>query len=219
MNWKNSFNYFLLILIFLGGVYFVFFYFFLPQQNREKKENIAHQKATLWQSRLEHARMESYLKQYDKAESEYQQLLKERPDSIDVKIELATLLYYKKQYDNALDLLDTIPPDKRTPQILLLRAHLYFSEKNLPEAEFLYREYLQSFPLNKEILIRLAEVLTRQKKYEEAVHLYQYILADDPGNTKIRRYYAQTLIWMGKYAKGVEELKKTLPEESSKKEK
>lgn len=210
---KKHLKYFIFLLAFLLGIYFIFFYLPSIKENDEKQKT-AYKKKLEWEALVEHAQIQSYLQQYQEAESEFRKLLEMQPNSIDLKVDLASLLFYQKKYSQAMDLLKTIPEEKRNNKMTLLLANLYLSENHYSEAENLYREYLQKIPESKEASIKLAEVLSWEKKYEEAIAIYQNILAQDPQNVQIRRQYAKVLVWMGKFNEGAEELKKTLPEEN-----
>lgn len=210
---KKNLKYLFLLLALLLGVYLVI-YFFLPWQNQKKMENLARKKNMQWEEHLEHARLQTYLKHYEEALSEYRQLLEIQPDNSEVKVDLATILYYQKKYPQSLELLQSIPLDRRNSKVLILQANLELANKNFSEAESLYRQYLKENPNDRLASLKLAEVLSWQKKYEEATPLYEQLLAQDPQNIQIRREYAKVLIWMGKFEKGSEELKKTLAEEN-----
>lgn len=210
MNNKRILKYLLIFFALALGIYAAFFYFILPMQHEAQQQRMEYQRVQEWEAHLEHARMQSYLQHYPEAEAEYLQLLDTQPDSVDVKMELATIFYYQKKYSQAFNLLETIPPEKRNPKITLLLANLYLVDQNYSKAEALYREYLQQVPTDQKIILQLADVLSWQKRYEEAITLYQQVLAHDPQNIQIRRHYAKILIWMGKQEEGAEELKETL---------
>lgn len=165
-----------------------------------------------WKSRFEHAQLITYLKKYSEAESEFRKLLELQPHSIDAKIGLATILYYEKKNSEALALLETIPLEKRTPEVILLFGRLHFANKNYHASVIDYREYLKYYPENQEAKIQLAKILSFKKNYEESIRLYEEVLSENPENIEARREYALVLIWMGRHDDGARELKKTLVE-------
>lgn len=62
-----------------------------------------------WQARLELARILSYMKRYDESIAEYEQVLKEKPDLLAAKAELARVLFWSGQTDKAFKMLRPIP--------------------------------------------------------------------------------------------------------------
>jgi thioredoxin-like negative regulator of GroEL len=210
MKWKKPFNYALLFLAIVGAL--VFFWL----QERKHKKEIEHKKESDWKAQLEHAHMQSYLQNYKEAEAEYRKLLKIDPTAIHIKVDLASILYYQKKYEEALDLLKTIPTDARNEKITILIADIYLSLNEFSQAETLYRAYLDHFPTDQDILIKLAKLLSWEKKYNESIQIYQEILTRDPKNIQVRRQYARVLMWMGKHEEAALEMKKTLPQENEK---
>lgn len=213
MKWKIILSFTLFTLALLVGIYLILSYLPLPHQYPKLSPTAAEEKQK-WAIHVEHARMQSYLHQYEEAEREYRQLLETNPNAIDIKYELAQILYYQKEYSEALNLLQSIPETSRDDAIILLMADVYLSQGHYAEAEMLYRKYLKSFPENQKVMAKLAELLSWQKKYDEAIQFYQQVLDKDPKNIQIRRQYGKVLIWMGKYQEGAEELKKTLAKEN-----
>lgn len=213
MKWIKTLSYILLFFLFIGAIYGFFYYSNFKAEKRQSHLN--NNQANLdakWNAQLEHARLLTYLHHYDEAEVAFRKLLELRPDSIAVKVDLASLLYYQGRYQEALDLLDQIPPEYREDKTKLLVADIQLALKHYAEAQAIYQEYLKRFPHDREVQSKLAQVLAWQKKYEESITLYRELLAQDPDNLQIKRHYALVLIWMGKYEQGMEELKQTLPQ-------
>lgn len=212
---RNTLKYLFLFSALLIGAFLAYFQYFLPKQTQEKAERLAHKKKEILNAQLENARMQSYLQHYEEALLKYRQLLEAQPNNNEIKIDMATILYYQQKYSQALDLLQTIPLEQRNSKVNLLLGNLELAEKNLTAAESLYRKYLQENPNDKEATLKLAEVLSWQKNYEEAMRLYKQLLLQDPHNIQLRREYAKVLIWKGNFEEGANELKKTLAEENS----
>jgi thioredoxin-like negative regulator of GroEL len=217
MQWIKPLSYILLFLILMGVIYGFFYWSNFHAEKRKNNLTNSQERADAnWNARLEHARLLTYRHQYDEAENIFRTLLNLRPDSIAVKVDLASLLYYQGKDQEALDLLNQIPAEQRDHQVKLLIADIQLSLKHYAEAQAIYQEYLKYFPYDRDVQLKLAQLLAWQKKYEESLALYQDLLAQEPDNLQIRRHYALVLIWMGKYEQGMEELKKTLPEEKAK---
>lgn len=213
MKWIKYLSYFLFVLFLFVGIYLLFFYFPANKQISPNSTYIRDPEKN-WQIYLEHARIKQYLHQYEEAELEYLNLLKIKPNDVEVKIGLATILYYQKKYLQALNILQTIPTEEGNDLITLLQANINLSLKNYSEAEILYRKYIQKFPTDQNAIAKLAQLLSWRKKYEEAIQLYQYLLTKDPQNIQIQRQYAKMLIWMGKKEEGANLLKRTLPKDN-----
>lgn len=165
-----------------------------------------------WKAQYEHARSLSYLQKYEEAEQEYRKLLEIKPDSNDVLLGLGKILYYQKNYFQALELLQKIPTEKLDDESRLLIADIYQSLHDYQKAEMIYYHYLEAHPDDHEALLKYAELLSWDKKYQSSLEIYKQILDSEPNNIQVRRQYALVLIWSGKESEGVEELKKTLKE-------
>ncbi len=164
-----------------------------------------------WQTRLEYARVLSYLKKYKESLVEYQKILREKPDLTEAQIEMAKVYYYEGDYAAALRFLDKIPSKNKTPDIDLLIADIYLTQKKYPEAEAIYNKYLNQLPDKKDaILLKLAEIYSWQKKYDDSLAIYKDLVARHPDDTQLIRKYAMVLTWAGKHQEAAEQLKKTL---------
>lgn len=167
-----------------------------------------------WKTRLAYARVLSYAKKFDKSEIEYQKLLKEKPDSITVKVELAKIYFYEKKYEEANALIAQIPVDQFPEGEETILADIAVIEKDYPKAEAIYQKMLDLSPDKKEeILLKLAEVQSWEKKYDESLENYQTLLKMRPNDVYLRREYAMVLSWAGKNEEAAKELEATLKSE------
>lgn len=162
------------------------------------------------ETRLEYARVLSYLKKYDESIEEYQKVLLEKPDLIQAKIEMAKIYYFKKDYDQALHILQGIPKDMETNEIDLVLGDIYVAQKDYAKAEEIYKKILKNSPKNDEIKFKLADMLSWQKRYAESLQLYEELLEQYPQDIQLRRKFAMVLLWSGKDSEAAQELKKTL---------
>jgi tetratricopeptide (TPR) repeat protein len=163
-----------------------------------------------WQARFEYARLLKNLKKYDEALDQYDALLKEKPDSNLVKIEIAEVLFYQGKSNEALIELEKIPQNEMSEQSLLLMAENYQALKEYARAEKIYRDLLEKKPNDSPIKLKLAELLSWEKRYAESIELYEELLTAYPEDIQLRRKYAFVLMWMGNDKEAAEELKKTL---------
>lgn len=163
-----------------------------------------------WTARLEFAKLLTNLKKYNEALDQFDKLLKEKPDAIDVQVEVARVYYYLEQYGKAISIINHIPQKKLTPQDKVLLGDILLAMKKYHEAEGIYRQHLKENPEDLLVKLKLAELLSWQKQYPESIHLYEQLLHERPDDIQLRRKYAYVLIWMGEDKKAAEELEKTL---------
>ena len=163
-----------------------------------------------WVARWELARILSYVKQYDESISEYEKVLRKKPDLMEAKLELARVLFWKGDQKRALQVLEAVPPQAIEGDTTVLMADLFAAQKEYQKAEPLYREYLAHHPQDQAVRLKLAEMLSWEKKYEASLSEYRKILEVSPHDIQVRRRYAFVLIWAGKPEQAASELKKTL---------
>lgn len=167
---------------------------------------------TNWEARLEYAKLLTNLKRYDESLIQYHKLLDEKPGSIEIRLDIAQVLYYQGKPKEALELLEKIPPKHMNDKTLLMMAEIYVSIKEYAKGESILREELKKMPDNNWIKFKLAELLSWQKRYPESIQLYEQIVNSAPEDIQVRRKYAMVLMWMGEESKAAEELEKTLHE-------
>ena len=163
-----------------------------------------------WAARLELARVLSYLKRYDESITEYGKLLKEKPDLVEAKVELAKVLFWKGDQKAAFQILEQISVKELTGETKVLMADLLVAQKDYAKAEPLYKAYLDSYPEDQAVRLKLADMLSWQKKYDASLTEYRKILKARPDDIQVRRRYAFVLIWAGQHSEAASELKKTL---------
>lgn len=163
-----------------------------------------------WAARLELARVLSYLKRYDESITEYGKLLKEKPDLVEAKVELAKVLFWKGDQKAAFRFLEQIPVKELTGETKALMADLLVAQKDYAKAEPLYQAHLIAQPEDQAVRFKLAEMLSWQKKYPESLAEFRKILKAYPDDIQVRRRYAFVLIWSGNHSEAASELKRTL---------
>ncbi len=165
-----------------------------------------------FEARLEYARLLGVTKNYKAALEEFEKLLKENPSSVPVKVEIAKIYYYQKQYDQAIMIIRQVPLDKLDSESEMLLGDIYLSKKDYMPAEDIFRGLLQKDPGNLPARYKLAELYSWQKKYDDSIHEYQILLKKLPNDIQIRRKYGMVLMWMGNYPEAAKQLEQTLPE-------
>lgn len=163
-----------------------------------------------WKARWELARVLRYSRRFDESEKEYKALLKEKPDLLPAKVELALVLFSMEKKDEAYALAETVSADDADAQTRLSLCDLYSSRKEYGRAEAICRAMLKDDPEDQAARLKLAQVLSWAKKYDESLAEYRLLLAKRPDDVQLRRRFAYVLIWAGKNDEGAEELKKTL---------
>ncbi len=163
-----------------------------------------------WQARLELARILSYLKRYDESIAEYEKVLKEKPEALSAKVELARVFFWSGQTEKAFRILQPIPPEDLDDQSRQVLAELYTARKDYTQAEGIYQSYLKAHPDDLKVRLKLAELLSWTKHYPESLVQYEIILKARPDDLQVRRKYALVLSWAGRKAEAMAELRKTL---------
>ncbi|MBN2124759.1 MAG: tetratricopeptide repeat protein [Deltaproteobacteria bacterium] len=176
----------------------------------EDKGTLSNQEIPDWQARWELARLLSYLKRYEQSLAEYEKVLREKPDLLDARIEMALVHSWSGNAKRALDIFKEIPADKLDDRARLAMADAYAAGKMYDRAEPIYRGYLERRPDDLRVRLKLAELLSWTKRYDESLPLYEAILKARPNDVQVRRKYAFVLSWAGRHEEAVRELKKTL---------
>lgn len=194
------------------SVYFLAFFMIIPLTlfcAEEKKDS--EKQINDIETRLEYARVLSYMKKYDESVQEYQKVLKDNPNLVEAKVELAKVYYYQGKYTEALQGINALPKNEKTAEIEFLLADIYLVQKDYTEAEEIYKKLLTELPdKNDIILLKLAEIYSWQKKYPESLSIYEELVNKHPNDIQLQRKYAMVLMWSGKQKEAAEILKRTL---------
>ena len=164
-----------------------------------------------WRARWEMARLLSYTRQYGEAIIAYRQVLEEKPELAEAKVELARVLYWTGKRQEALQVFESIPENKLDDTSRIILGDLYAFSKQYEKSIAIYSRFLKNRSTSPEVRLRLAEVLTWAKKYKEAIGVFREILKSDPNDIQARRKLAFVLSYAGDKEAAIEELKKTLP--------
>jgi thioredoxin-like negative regulator of GroEL len=161
---------------------------------------------------LELARLLSYTKRYEASVLQYKKLLDQKPDLAEARLELARVLYWKGDLDEAEKVFSTVPEQQLSPAAKLEMADIHVARKKYEPAVEIYAGHLLSEPSDHAVRLKLAQVLSWTGDYEASAKEFRTILKERPEDIQVRRKYAQVLIWAEKFDQAITELKKTLAE-------
>jgi tetratricopeptide (TPR) repeat protein len=164
-----------------------------------------------WKARWELARLLSYVKRYQESVAEYEKVLKEKPDLLEAKIELARVHAWKGDQARAFEIMKSIPLEEIPEELRVLVADLHVARKEYAKAEPIYRRHLERHPEDLKARLSLAELLSWTQRYPESLSQYEILLKARPEDRQVRRKYAFVLSWSGRHADAIVELRRTLP--------
>lgn len=163
-----------------------------------------------WQARLELARLLSYTERYEDSAAQYKKLLEQKPGLVEARLELARVLYWKGDMDEAERIFSSVPEDELSAESRLEMADIYVARKEYEPAVEIYNRHLENHPGDHKIRLKLAQVLSWKEDYEASAEAFRTILEKRPGDIQVRRKYAQVLIWSEQFDEAIKELEKTL---------
>ena len=163
-----------------------------------------------WLARWELARVLSYVERYDESIAEYQKLLKQKPDLVAAKTEMAQVLHWASRNAESLAVFDSLEVESMGEKDILTLADILVAEGEFERAEKLYSGLLDKSPDDRGLRLRYAEILSWTKQYDKALKEYEKLIAETPQDIQLRRKYAITLQWAGRIDEAISELKKTL---------
>lgn len=163
-----------------------------------------------WLARWELARALSYMQRYDEALTEYRKLIREKPDLVEARVEIANIFHWQGKAEESLRELEKTPFHALPETSRLLMADIYRTRKQYDRSVSLYSEHLSKKPDDLGVRFRLAEVLSWMKDYPASLGEYEKILKAKPSDVQVRRKYAFVLIWAGRQADAARELRMTL---------
>ena len=163
-----------------------------------------------WQARLELARLLSYTKRYQESVLQYKKILNEKPGLAEARLELARVLYWKGDLDEAEQMFSSVPESQLSGEAKLEMADIYVARKKYEPAVKIYADHLSSKPSDHAVRLKLAQVLSWTGDYEASAKEFRIILKKRPDDIQVRRKYAQVLIWSEEFDQAITELEKTL---------
>jgi len=143
--------------------------------------------------------------------SQYDDILREDPESIDAKSHKALALARSKEYDKALVLYGELSrADPENEELLLNMADVLKWKGDLPGAQAIYQKAAEKNPENVAVLSGLADVLNLQGKHREAIEVCGRGLAIDDGNADLWVARAWAWTWLHEYENALKDTEQAL---------
>jgi len=143
--------------------------------------------------------------------SQYDEILREDPESFDAKSHKALALARSKEYDKALviysELLRAYP---KNDELLLNMADVLKWKGDLPGAQAAYQKALEKDPKKIAAFTGLAGVLNLQGEHQKAVEICDLGLAVDSGNAELWVARAWAWTWLHEYDKALADVEEAL---------
>lgn len=161
-------------------------------------------------ARLELARTLRDDGQLAEAATEYRRLLAADPKQTGAALELAEILIWQKQLDEAARLLAAIPDDQLGADGHRAVAELAVQQNDFAKAAEHFAKAVALKPDDDRTRFAYAQALTWLKKYDAALEQFAILLEHRPDDVQLRRHYAQVLGWAGKRQAAIEQWRKSL---------
>jgi tetratricopeptide (TPR) repeat protein len=148
---------------------------------------------------------EAYMvdKQYEKAVSGYQAVLKADPGNVKARVGIADILGWEKKYDEAIvEYKKALEADPGNLDIMEKLAQVYMWKSDFRAAVTAYREILKIDPDRLSAVVSLGEILTWQKEYPDAIGLLETALGKKRDERTLM-LYAEALQYAKEYPKAI----------------
>jgi protein O-GlcNAc transferase len=141
---------------------------------------------------------------FDEAESIYRKILIDQPGNSNALHLLGVLVYQRKQYKEAEDLISrAIAIDKRIPEYRNNLGNVYLAQGLLDKAEECYLKALKLNPRYPDARNNIGTVLRDRGKLIESVEAYNKALALDPNRADIHNHLGMVLNALNRSAEAV----------------
>lgn len=144
--------------------------------------------------------------QTQKAETVFQKVLSENPDSQSVLANLTGIYFDQGNYDKIISLLEDVPPAKMDPGLLYLLGSAYSQKRDYSKADAVFQKALAREPDSENIRRAYAEALMSQGKMKEARDQLDTIVKSDPQSPMSYVRLAQLDRQMGNFTEARKEL-------------
>ncbi len=143
--------------------------------------------------------------------TQYDDILREDPQSFEAKSHKALALARSKEYDKALALYEELSKEHPEKEELLFNmADVMKWKEDFSGAQAAYQKALEKMPQKVEALAGLADVLNRQGEYQHAVEICDRGLAIDNGNAELWVTRAWAWTWLHDYDKALKDVDQAL---------
>lgn len=143
-----------------------------------------------------------------KAEAEFRQAVKLQPSSEDAVTTLALLYNEENDPGRALQILQSVPEDDRTPRIDSVLGYTYEQKKDYTHAIEAYRKAVDLDKDNLDAMRGLAENLLNDNQLDAALQQYKAIAEDDPQDAQTLLHISEIYRRNGQFEKALDALNK-----------
>lgn len=143
-----------------------------------------------------------------KAESEFRVAVKLQPDSEDTVSTLALLYNEEGDSGRALELLNSVSDDQRSPRLESILGYTYEQKKNYKKAIEAYRRAVEQDRDNLDAVRGLAQNLFNDNQNEASLEQYKTVAEADPQDTQTLLNMAEIYRRLGQFEKALQTLDK-----------
>lgn len=129
----------------------------------------------------------------------YEQALEILPDIEGVKVPLGALYFKMEQFDKALALLENVPKETLTPDVLNNLGVACITAKAYDQAEFYLREALKKRPTYAEPFKNLATLYKEMERENDAIDAYEQYIDLRPADLDAQHSFALYLTKLGRW--------------------
>ncbi len=149
---------------------------------------------------------------YAKAAQHYRAAYNANPNNIDVLHDLAQVLGWQRQFDEAIPLYRRLlEKTDRADYVLEFARVLVWAGKDKDAIEH-YQSYVNRNPSDFRARNEFGRLLGRQRDFSGAMAQFNYVLRFQPDNAEARLGLAQTMSWSGQYQTSLSEAERILAE-------
>ncbi len=137
--------------------------------------------------------------QPDQAEAEFKTALGIEPESEEVVLNLARLYAEKDEIEKAVNTIESVPVDGRTPKMEFTLGTLYDQMKQAKDAIAAYRRARDLDPSDMQVLDALAQSLLNENQFDAALSEYKKLADDNPDDVEPLIHIAEIERRQGNY--------------------
>ncbi len=144
-------------------------------------------------------------KTLDEAVKEYFILIKERPDEVELRLELAQIRARQKKYQNALDDLDAVLtrfPDRY--ETIIEKALIEARMGHIKKGKELFMSSFERVENSDKLVLKFADFLNMSGAFDKAEKRYRDYLQENPNDFEVRLFLASTLTAEQRYEEAEE---------------
>jgi tetratricopeptide (TPR) repeat protein len=142
---------------------------------------------TLIEARRLLADVHAALGEHEYAVEEARRFLKERPDSLPVRLRVAQSLVNLDRVDEALAEIEAVEESKRNAEVNYAIARIYLRKGRLDSARKYFEKALSQAPRNPEILDSLLTIDSSEGRTDESAQRIKAALAEEPNSAPLQQ--------------------------------